>query len=342
MAKKQNEKPIIFFSHSSKDAKPLARLKERFVKKTHGAIEVFLSSDGQSIPLGVDWDKRIEEAMDKAKLMFTFVTRHSLQSSWIYFESGYAYAKKARVIPVDFLGFDLDRLSPPLSKLEGFNVTSAAGLNNIIAEVNSETGQEHPLAFSEADYQHICGSDRQGAAQMFGDYAEHVLGLIVSVGVAGAHSVLLNQVSALLGEQKIVHRLDGSIISAPGIHVSHTAQDLSLRLDPALADTVLPVAESVLQALDGLAKVGCRFLVRFDRSLGCVGEPHLIAGRLSRHRVTFGSERRCVWRDIPFRIQDGGQSLWVELDLPAWEFPTEHIRDLIHLLFDNQVLWSED
>ena len=44
-------KPVVFFSHSSRDKRELALLKELFVQKTGGTVEVFLSSDGQSIPL---------------------------------------------------------------------------------------------------------------------------------------------------------------------------------------------------------------------------------------------------------------------------------------------------
>lgn len=59
-------KPIVFFSHSSKNADALARLKTQFVELTGGAIEAFLSSDGQSIRFGKNWVSSIEDALKEA------------------------------------------------------------------------------------------------------------------------------------------------------------------------------------------------------------------------------------------------------------------------------------
>lgn len=129
-------KPAIFLSHSSRDARALARLNELFVAATGGSVDTFLSSDGQSIPLGRNWVHRIEDALEHAELMIVFVSPSSLRSNWIFFESGFAYAKKIRVVPVGFLGIDLASLPPPLSLLQGFNITSEEGLNNIIAVTN--------------------------------------------------------------------------------------------------------------------------------------------------------------------------------------------------------------
>src|SRR6266566_2732427 len=86
-------KPTIFFSHSSRDQAQLVRLKELFIEKTGGSIDVFLTCDGQSIPLGRNWVHQIEEALEYAPLMVVFVSPNSLRSSWLFFESGFAYSK---------------------------------------------------------------------------------------------------------------------------------------------------------------------------------------------------------------------------------------------------------
>jgi len=51
-------KLTIFFSHSSQDKKELTRMKELFITKTGGSIDVFLSRDGQSVPLGHSLNSR--------------------------------------------------------------------------------------------------------------------------------------------------------------------------------------------------------------------------------------------------------------------------------------------
>lgn len=89
-------KPVVFFSHSSKDKAVLAKLKELFVEKAGATIEVFLSSDGQSIPLGRNWVHRVEEGLKTAKVMLVFLTPSSLESSWIFFEAGYERHQSSR------------------------------------------------------------------------------------------------------------------------------------------------------------------------------------------------------------------------------------------------------
>lgn len=55
------KKPTVFFSHSSKDKKFLTRLKEMVAAKTGNSIDIFLSSDGESIPLGRNWVHTIQK-----------------------------------------------------------------------------------------------------------------------------------------------------------------------------------------------------------------------------------------------------------------------------------------
>jgi hypothetical protein len=60
-----------------------------FVEKTHGTIDVFLSSDGQSIQLGHNWVAEVQNALERARFMAVFLTPNSIQSGWIHFEAGY-------------------------------------------------------------------------------------------------------------------------------------------------------------------------------------------------------------------------------------------------------------
>jgi hypothetical protein len=164
------QKPTIFFSHSSRDKAQLLRLKEIFVAKTGGTIDVFLSSDGQSIPLGRNWVHTIEQALEDASMMLVFVTPNALRSNWLFFESGYSHAKKIRVVPIGFLGVDLVTLAPPLSLLQGFNIRSEEGMNNIIALANETFGHHHQSKFSQDEYLLVCGTSSSSTVSALGEY----------------------------------------------------------------------------------------------------------------------------------------------------------------------------
>jgi hypothetical protein len=167
-------KPTVFFSHSSRDKASLMKLKDLFVAKTGGTIDVFLSSDGQSIPFGRNWVHRVQEGLDKATMMISFITSSSLESDWLFFESGYAHAKGIRVIPVGFLGVSLDRIRPPLSLLQGFNITSHEGFDNLIALVNDEFEVSHSSTFTPEEYNRVVALGGASANQFFGDKSVYV------------------------------------------------------------------------------------------------------------------------------------------------------------------------
>jgi TIR domain len=167
-------KPTIFFSHSSKDKDVLARLKDMFVDKTGGTIAVFLSSDGQSIPLGRNWVHRVQESLNEAALMVVFITPNSLRSNWIYFEAGYAYSKDIKVVPVGFLGIDLSSVRPPLSLLQGFNISNHDGLDNLIAMTNDEFSHKHKSRFSDSEYKELVFQDEAHAPHPLGEFLHFI------------------------------------------------------------------------------------------------------------------------------------------------------------------------
>ena len=147
-------KSVLFFSHSSKDKDIIIPIKEKINSITGNTFDIFMSSDGQSIPFGRNWVHKIEEGLAKAKIMFVFITENSLLSGWIYFESGFAYSKGIQVIPVG-IGVDIGSLKPPLNLLQGFNITSVDSLNNFTSIINSTFKTSFSEKFVEDDYETI-------------------------------------------------------------------------------------------------------------------------------------------------------------------------------------------
>ncbi|MCJ7525653.1 MAG: toll/interleukin-1 receptor domain-containing protein [Candidatus Aminicenantes bacterium] len=146
------KKPTVFISHSSKDVAYLELLKRKLDARTAGVVKFFLSSDGQSIPFGTNWIHGIESALQAATIMFTAVSPASVTSSWLYFESGYAYSRGVRVIPIGINSASIETLRPPLSLLQGFNIRSHDGLNNLIAVINQQYQLNFREDFNEKDY----------------------------------------------------------------------------------------------------------------------------------------------------------------------------------------------
>lgn len=180
MPDSKHHKPAIFFSHSSRDKDVINRLGAKLRKKTAGTIDVFIASDGQSIELGQNWVYEIQEALDRSKIMFVFLSPNSINDSkWVHFEAGYAYRMQSDkrlggVVPVGILGADLTTVGFPLQLLQGFNVTSTAGLNNIIKKINDTLGSEHELLFSDDEFDEIFEDKPRKNKQILGEHSHRI------------------------------------------------------------------------------------------------------------------------------------------------------------------------
>ena len=144
------DKPTIFFSHSSKDSTIIMPIKNKITEITGKTLNIFMSSDGQSIPFGNNWVHKIEEGLNNAQIMFVFITPNSVDSAWIYFEAGYAYSKSIEVIPVG-IDINIGELKPPLNLLQGFNVTSTDSLNKFITIINNKFDLKFKEGFDDED-----------------------------------------------------------------------------------------------------------------------------------------------------------------------------------------------
>lgn len=147
-------KPVVFFSHTSKDKDMVLYIQKRIKEITGNAIDFFMSSDGQSIPFGANWVHKVEEGLEAAAIMFVFVTTSSVKSGWIFFEAGYAYSKNIRVIPVG-INIDMGSLRAPLNLLQGFNISSVDSLNNFISIINKQFTCSFMESFNDDDYQQL-------------------------------------------------------------------------------------------------------------------------------------------------------------------------------------------
>lgn len=336
-------------------------MKELFIEKTGGAIDVFLSSDGQSIQLGRNWVHRIQEALDDAKLMVVFVTPNALRSNWTFFESGFAYAKRIRVVPVGFLGQDLTILPPPLALLQGFNIFSQDGLDNLIALVNEEFGHKHSAIFSQAEYQELIAQSGALSTAVFGEYSQLINNLTIRLNeteLVVPPTEALAKIEAMIAEKDIPFQTEAYQLHFNGVSIygsrsgSQKNPDwLNVEADPTIAAITLPIIEELLSAIrtDGIR--GVTITLAFVGLVASLFEQHKKTARLYGSDVTLGKGGSLAFRDLEFTIDHGhgylvgetyqrGETL-VKLSVNAEALPLSEIGDLLTLLFDRNVLFIE-
>ncbi|MGD0613057.1 MAG: toll/interleukin-1 receptor domain-containing protein [Anaerolineales bacterium] len=241
------DKPIIFFSHSSKDKEVLIKLKELIDERTGRAIDIFLSSDGQSIPLGRNWVKSVEDALLKASIMFVFISPNSYTSNWLNFEAGHVYSRGIQVVPVGILGLDLNHINPPLSLLQGFNCDKANSLDNIIAIINQYCKTTFKADFTEEEFNKIFNNARVISSILAISFLKINLKIIQP---PEEDNLLIKTIEEQLKISGINFIYSGGTnpIHSNGLELSYTLPNrrVSIRVDKLVAGIYLPVFQELL------------------------------------------------------------------------------------------------
>jgi hypothetical protein len=124
-----------FISHISEEAKVAAKLKESLDQDFLGNLNVFVSSDGESIAAGEDWLKSIDEALRSSALLIILCSPGSIRRPWINFESGAAWMLKVPIIPLCHAGLTPNDLPMPLSLRQGLAINDAEHLRRLYSRV---------------------------------------------------------------------------------------------------------------------------------------------------------------------------------------------------------------
>jgi hypothetical protein len=341
-------KPTVFFSHSSADKRFLTAFKELFIARTGGAIDVFLSSDGQSIRLGQNWVYRIQEALEHSRLMLVFISPSSVGSPWLYFEAGFAYSKGMRVVPIGILGVEIASLSPPITLLQGFNLKSADGLGNVIALVNEVFEHTHATDFTPKDYFDLFPDGGAVVPRAFGDHTDAINELTFTVRNAEDLLVPPEQVmDALEAELKSrnasYERLKFATLRAFGLTASFNSlrgsDAFSVHVEPVLADITIPVVQSVLSAVVRKGYESVESLVTFQPGVGGFVGQLKVTARLHGFEVQLAEKENALrFQNIQFEMGFGqAPALFIR---PLDNILTvQPLAALIDLLFERGVLF---
>ncbi len=346
-------KPIVFFSHSSADKEVLAKLKDLFVDKTGGTIDVFLSSDGQSIPLGRNWVYRIQKALDEAKLMVIFLTPNSIRSKWVYFEAGYAYSKGIRVVPVGFLGADVSSIPPPLSLLQGFNIVNKDGLDNLIALVNEVFSFSHKSTFTEEEYATLVATDNSFLSHPFGIIASLVDDVVIELtkddNLACINIECMTIARKVLeAEDQKYHIVDEQHIIGFGwdIYTSSEPNSMEFVLDPTLIKATIPLAIKIIRKVREEGVKGIEVRIGFVESIYYIDEIRKVSARLYGTGIVLGETYPLAFGGMEFRISHYHDlrgtflSVYLEVVLKEDRFDLHQLGTLLNLLFERGVLYK--
>lgn len=99
-SRRERDHPAIFLSHAQADSDNAKKLKDWLISTFDNKVQVFASSDWQSIEPGKDWYETIDHALRDCTLGIILLTETSIQRPWVNYELGALRASNKRTIPL--------------------------------------------------------------------------------------------------------------------------------------------------------------------------------------------------------------------------------------------------
>jgi len=145
MAEKQ-----IFLSHIHEESELARLIKQALEEEFSGFVEVFVSSDGTSIPAGSNFLKRIEDSLVGCIGAIYLISPASVKRNWINFELGAVWVRNVMnlrdgkqeipTLPVCHSGLTPGGLPAPLNNLNGITANHASQLEFAFKSLQAAVG----------------------------------------------------------------------------------------------------------------------------------------------------------------------------------------------------------
>lgn len=139
-----DRKKVIFISHASSEASIALALKAALVKGFGSVIDVFVSSDDQSIQAGVPFAATIHTAIRNASYGLFLLSPESIQRPWILIEFGAFWGIGKPAAPILHSGLTFDALASPIRDMNAIELTDAARMKKLVANIAREIDSAPP------------------------------------------------------------------------------------------------------------------------------------------------------------------------------------------------------
>ena len=137
-------KKIVFISHITEEARLAKILKELIEDSFLGLIEVFVSSDEESILAGSRWLENITDSLKGCALELILCSPESVKRPWINFEAGAGWVRDIPVIPICHSGMEPNMLPIPLNMLQAVKASEISQLKLLLPVLSSALESKTP------------------------------------------------------------------------------------------------------------------------------------------------------------------------------------------------------
>jgi hypothetical protein len=160
-------KELVFLSHITEEKALADIVKDHIERDFIGLVDVFVSSDDRSIPIGEKWLADIESALKTAAAMIILCSNESVKRPWINFEAGAAWVREILIAPVCHTGMRPGGLPIPLQLLQGIEASNVHEWERLYRTIAGRLGSHTPpgrfsdLVAQVVEFEHDYGFIRQ-------------------------------------------------------------------------------------------------------------------------------------------------------------------------------------
>ena len=148
-------KPTVFLSHITEEKELAGIFKEQIEKSFLGLVDIFVSSDAKSIPLGKNWLDQVTDGLRSCKAMLLLCSPASISRPWINFEAGAAWAREIEVAPICHSGLRPVDLPLPMSLLQGLEASDHERIEQVFHLIARQLGSSAPAIDVDALVQKV-------------------------------------------------------------------------------------------------------------------------------------------------------------------------------------------
>lgn len=137
-------KSLVFISHINAESEVAVEFKALIETHFLGMIDVFVSSDGQTIQMGQKWLDSISTALNSCAVEIVICSPMSVSRPWVNFEAGAGWVRNIPVIPLCHSGISPSGLPVPLNMLQAAKLTDISGLKLVFPVLAAALGAKTP------------------------------------------------------------------------------------------------------------------------------------------------------------------------------------------------------
>lgn len=143
-------KSLVFISHITEEKEIAIAFRELIESSFLGMLDVFVSSDEDSIHMGQKWLDRISNGLKTCAIEIVLCSPKSILRPWINFEAGAGWVRDIPVIPLCHSGIEPAKLPTPLNLLQAAKANEVSSLKLIFPVLAQAIGAKTPnIDFSD-------------------------------------------------------------------------------------------------------------------------------------------------------------------------------------------------